>query len=54
MTYGSVAGKASCMPLSVSQSLRGIDEQVTKAEQAVSGKAPVKRNPYESSSALIF
>ena len=28
------------------RTLRGIDEQVTKAEQAVSGKAPVKRNRF--------
>jgi hypothetical protein len=26
--------------------LRGIDERVTKAEQAVAGKAPVKRNRF--------
>jgi hypothetical protein len=26
------------------RTLRGIDEQVAKAEQAVAGKAPVKRN----------
>jgi hypothetical protein len=26
------------------RTLRGIDEQVTKAEQAVTGKTPVKRN----------
>jgi len=28
------------------RTLRGIDEQVTKAEQAVAGKAPVKRNRF--------
>jgi hypothetical protein len=48
------SGQGVLIPLSGSQSLRGIDEQVTKAEQAVAGKAPVKRNPYEPSSALIF
>jgi len=26
--------------------LRGLDEQVAKAEQAVAGKAPVKRNRF--------
>jgi hypothetical protein len=28
------------------RTLRGIDEQVTKAEQAVAGKTPVKRNRF--------
>jgi hypothetical protein len=28
------------------RTLRGIDEQVTKAEQAVAGKVPVKRNRF--------
>jgi hypothetical protein len=28
------------------RTLRGIDEQVAKAEKAVEGKAPVKRNRY--------
>lgn len=28
------------------RTLRGIDKQITKAEQAVVGKAPVKRNRF--------
>jgi hypothetical protein len=28
------------------RTLRGIDEQVTKAEKAVAGKVPVKRNRF--------
>jgi hypothetical protein len=28
------------------RTLRGIDEQVTKAERAVAGKAPIKRNRF--------
>jgi Transposase DDE domain len=35
------------------RTLRGIDEQVTKAERAVDGKAPVKRNRYIQLSGAI-
>jgi hypothetical protein len=33
------------------RSLRGIDEQIAKAERAVAGKTPVKRNRFVSLSA---
>lgn len=43
---GSRIGSSTTSTVTTGRTLRGIDEQVAKAERAVAGNAPIKRNRY--------